>query len=48
MAVGQQEPIKPSKARAAAQQLALRPLSAIHQNAVTSGLDEETGVIPVS
>jgi hypothetical protein len=46
MAVSQQEPIEPSKAGAAAQQLALRPFSAIHQNTVTSGLDEETGKIP--
>jgi hypothetical protein len=46
MAVSQQEPIEPSKAGAAAQQLALRPFSAIHQNTVTSDLDEETGMIP--
>jgi hypothetical protein len=32
VAVGQQDTIEPSEAGAAAQQLALRPLSAIHAN----------------
>jgi len=34
MAMRQQEPVEPSKADSAAQQLALRPLSAIHQDAL--------------
>ena len=48
MAMGQQEPVEPSKAGAAAQQLALRPLSAVHQDALTSGLDEETRMVAFS
>jgi hypothetical protein len=34
MTMRQQEPVEPSKADSAAQQLALRPLSAIHQDAL--------------
>jgi hypothetical protein len=45
MSVGQQEPIKPSKARPAPQQLALSPLAAINQDAMTSRLDEKSRVV---
>jgi len=41
MTMGQQETIKPSKTGAAAQQQTLGTLSAIHQDAVPSCLDEK-------
>jgi hypothetical protein len=47
MTMGQQEPVEPSKAGAAAQQLALCPFSAIQQNALASGLDQDARVIAV-
>jgi hypothetical protein len=45
MTLGQQEPVEPSKAGAAAQQLALCSFSA--QNALASGLDQDARVIAV-
>jgi hypothetical protein len=45
MAMSQQQPVKPSEARACAHQLALRTLSAIHQDALISCFDEKTRVI---
>jgi len=45
MAMRQQEPVEPSKADSAAQQLALRPLSAIHQDALICRLDEKSRMV---
>jgi hypothetical protein len=45
MGVGQQQPVEPSKASAAPQQLALSPLAAINQDAMTSRLDEKSRVV---
>jgi hypothetical protein len=45
MGVGQQNPIEPPEAGAAPQQLALRPLPAIDQDAVTSSLHQKTRMI---
>jgi hypothetical protein len=45
MAVGQQDPVEPSETDAAAQQLTLCPLPAIHQETMTPCLDKKCGVI---
>src|SRR5262245_59352616 len=45
MTVGQQKPIQPPKAGAAAQQLPLGALSAIHQNPLATRLDQETRLV---
>jgi hypothetical protein len=45
MIMRQQEPVEASKAGPAAQQLALRPFSAIHQDAVAACLYENTRMI---
>jgi hypothetical protein len=45
MAMRQQEPVEPPKADPAAQQLALRPLSAIHQDALICRLDEKPRMV---
>jgi hypothetical protein len=48
MTMGQQKTIEASKTGTAAQQLALCPLSAVHQNAVTSCLDEKGRMVAFS
>jgi hypothetical protein len=45
MAMRQQEPVEPPKADPAAQQLALRSLSAIHQDALIYRLDEKPRMV---
>lgn len=45
MAVGWQAPVKPSETGAAAQQLTLGALPAIHQDAMTTRLDKKRGVV---
>jgi hypothetical protein len=45
MAVGQHDPVDPSEAGAAAQQLTLRSLAAINQDAITSCLDEKSRLV---
>src|SRR6516225_1382310 len=45
MTVGQQKPCQPTKAGAAAKQLPLGALSAIHQNPLATRLDQETGMV---
>jgi hypothetical protein len=48
MTVGQQETIEASKTGAAAQQLTLGTLSTIHQDAMTSCLDEKGRMVALS
>src|SRR6516162_6733555 len=45
MAVGEQDPIEAPEAGAAAQQLTLGALSTIHQDTLTTGLDEKPGMV---
>jgi hypothetical protein len=47
MAVGQQDTVETSEAGPAAQQLALCPLAAVHQNAMATGLDQEARVVAI-
>ena len=47
MAVGQQDPIKPSEAGAAPKQLALRALPTIHQYAMAADLHQKTRMVAV-
>ena len=48
MAMRQQEPVEPSEASAAPQQLALRTLSAVDQDAVAPGLHEKARMVAVA
>jgi hypothetical protein len=47
MAVRQQEPVEPSEAGAAPEQLALRPLSAVDHDAVPAGFHQEARMVAV-
>ena len=48
MVMGQQEPIEPSKAGAAAQQLALRPFSAVDEDAMAPRLHQKARMVAFS
>ena len=48
MVMGQQEPIEPSKAGAAAQQLALRPFSAVDEDAMAARLHQKARMVAFS
>lgn len=45
MSVGQQEPVKPSKASTAAQQLALCALPTVYQDTLVAGFNENAGMV---